>query len=156
MIRQLPTRRLILTGLFACLGAFAGASLALWVATQTIYSGATLGAKSVRLDTVVVSDAGNPREQKPEQFIVALAATSQATVADSQFHAVVKAIRGGLVHQIGEDSLMLRPDPPVAGVQNGEVRLLRWVSDSLQVTTRNPRSTAVTGATLAITAEKSP
>ena len=143
-------------GLFAYLGAFAGASLALWVSTRTVYSGVTLAAKSTRVDTVVVSDAANAREPKPEQFIVSLAGTSQATVADSQFHAVVKAIRQGKVHQIGEDSLMLRPDPPVAGAENGEVRLLRWVSDSLQITTRNPRSTTVTGALLTISAERQP
>ena len=148
--------RLAMLGLLTSLGAFAGSTLAVWVATRAVYTGVTLGANSTRVDTVVVSDASKPREPKPDQFMVALSGTGQAATPDSQFHAVVKAIRSGKVHQIGEDSLMLRPDPPVAAVQSGEMQLLRWVADSLQITTRNPKSTSVTGTVLTVTAERLP
>ena len=156
MTRRFSKGRMLLLGLMTCVGAFVGSSLALWAATRTVYSQVTLAAKSTRIDTVVVSAPDKPREPKPDQFVLAIAGTGQAAVADSQFHAVVKAILNGKVHQIGEDSLMLRPDPPVAGVQAGEVRVLRWVADSLQITTRNPKSTTVTGASFTITAERVP
>jgi len=153
MMKTFPTRRFLVLGLLACLGAFAGSTLALWVSTRTVYSGVTLAAKSTRLDTVIVSEPAK-NEKPQDQFVIAFAGTSQAATADSQYHAVIKAIRGGKTHQIGEDSLMLRPDPAVAGVQSGEVRLMHWVADSLQVTTRNPKSATVTGATLTVTAER--
>ena len=86
--------------------------------------------------------------------MLSLAGTTQATVADSQFSAVVKSIKNGAVKQIGQDSLLVRPDPATAGAQVGEDRVLRWVADSLQVTTRNPMSQSVTGASFTATAQR--
>lgn len=143
-----------LVGVFACVGALAGVALALWASTTTVYSGATIAAKSMRTDTVVVSDPARPMGAKPDQYVIGIAGTSQAASADSQYSAVVRAIRGGKLHQVGEDSLVLRPDPAIAGAQSGELRVLAWVADSLEIRTRNPRSTAVTGARLTVTAER--
>ena len=144
-----------LVSVMTFLGALAGVALALWASsTQTIYSQATLGGAGTRVDTVVVSNVD--RSSKQDRFVIALAGTGAAATADSQFYAVVKAIREGQLYQIGEDSLRLRPDPPLANTQTGEVRVLRWVADSLQITTVNPKSTSVTGARLTITPTRAP
>ncbi len=129
--------------------AFAGTALALFASGVTsVYSDATLTGASVRTDTVQVSNPS--RDSKQDRFVIALAGTSQAAAADSQFWAVAKAIKGGRIYQIGEDSLTLKPELD-AGADVAEIRVLRWVSDSLQLTTRNPMSQSVTGATLTIT-----
>ena len=130
-----------------------GPAVALYSSSSvTAYSGATLAGGSTRVDTIVVSDVD--RDQKPDQYVLSLAGTTQATAADSQFSAVVKSIKIGAVKQIGEDSLLVRPDPATAGDQVGEARVLRWVADSLQVTTRNPMSQSVTGASFTATAQR--
>jgi hypothetical protein len=150
-------RALAIAGIACAVVLAATVAHALWVSTTPVYSKATLGAKSTRVDTVVVARVPTSSErspEKPEQYIIALGGTSQATSADSQYSVVVKAIRGGNVHQIGEDSLMLRPDPAFANKKSGETRIFSYVADSLQITTRNPRSTTVTGASLSVTAER--
>ena len=126
---------------------------ALYASTTVVYSGATLAASTARIDTVVVSDASNTRQSKPSPIQVEFSGTSQAAAADSQCFATVRTIRGGHVQQIGADSLCLRPDVS-ANAQSGEVRLMRWVSDSLQVTSHNPKSTTGTGWRLAIITER--
>ena len=147
-------RRIAIVALMAGLGGLAGTAAALWATTRVVYTGATLAGKSMRIDTVVVSKAAD--QQKPDQFVISIVGTGQATSADSQFYALVKAIHGGKLCQIGTDSLMLRPDPQVSGAQMGEVRLVNWVADSLWVRSRNPRSTQVTGAALQVTAVRLP
>ena len=151
-MRRFATRVALLSSM-AFLGGLAGVSVALWSsAAVTAFTGATLAGGSTRVDTIVVSDVA--RDQKPDQYVLSLAGTTQATAADSQFSAVVKSIANGAVKQIGEDSLMVRPEPATAGDQVGEDRVLRWVADSLQVTTRNPMSQSVTGASFTATAQR--
>lgn len=146
---------LIAVGLLA---AIATAALALYSSPTVVYSDATLdagsaGVASERIDTARVSDA--TRQDKPDQFVVAIAGTTQATAADSMFRVVVKAIRNGQVMNIGEDSIVMQPDPPAsAGQVAGEVRVLRWVADSLQLVTRNPKAATVTGAQLTVDAQR--
>ncbi len=155
MTRHVLRGRTALLGILMFVGAFVGSALALWASsTEIVYSQATLGEASTRIDTVEVSNPA--RDGKQDRFVVALAGTSPAATVDSQFYAVVRAIQGGRLYQIGEDSLMLRPDPPDSGTLTGELRVLRWVSDSLQVTTRNPMNQSVTGATLTITPTRAP
>ncbi|HUU42903.1 MAG TPA: hypothetical protein VMX57_03940 [Planctomycetota bacterium] len=133
----------------------AGSAAALWSSSLvTVYSAATLTGRSTRVDTIVVSDVA--MQQKPDQYVLSLSGTTQAAATDSQFKATVKSIRGGLVKQIGSDSLLLRPDPSTPGTQVGEDRVLRWVADSLQITTRNPMSQSVTGAAFTVTAQRLP
>ena len=146
---------IVLVSVMTFLGALVGVALALWASsTQTIYSQTTLSGASTRIDTVVVSSVD--RSNKQDRFVISLAGVGQAATADSQFYAVVRAIREGQLYQIGEDSLMLRPDPPISGAQTGELRVLRWVADSLQITTHNPKSDSVTGTTLTVTPTRLP
>ncbi len=144
--------RLFAVALCTFAGGLAGSALALWTSPGLgLYAGVTLAGGSARIDTVVVSDPA--RQEKPDQFILALSGTSAAAVPDSQFHAVVRAISGGAAHHIGADSLVLRPEPS-AGSPVGRTLVMRWLSDSLQVETRNPCSTPVTGASFGVAAQR--
>jgi len=155
MVGHIQHGRAAVLGVLTFVGAFVGTALALWASSsQTVYSEATLAGGSTRIDTVAISNPA--RDGKQDRFVIALAGTSAAAVVDSQFYAVVRAIHGGHLFQVGEDSLTLRPDPPNASAHSGELRVLRWISDSLQISTSNPKSSSVTGARLTITPTRLP
>lgn len=137
----------------ALVGIAATLAWGLYTSSPTyVYNAVTLTAASTRTDTVVVSDVS--RMDKPDEFLLELSGTSQATTADSQFSAVVKSIKNGAIRQIGTDSLFMRPRLTTPGTVVGQQRRLAWVSDSLRITTRNPRSTTVTGAMFSVQARK--
>jgi hypothetical protein len=146
--------RLVVVAILTFVGGFVGSSLALWTSPSVaVYSDATLAGATTRIDTAVIS---NPtRQEKPDQFVLHLTGVSQAAEADSQFSAVVRAISSGTTNHIGEDSLLMVPDVVGAGEVAGEVRLLRWVADSLEITTTNPKADAATGVTFEIAAQRS-
>lgn len=150
-MRSMKTNR-VMAGV-AAVGVLASLAWGVYSSTvTTAYSAATLAAKTVRVDTLKVSDA--TRDDKPDQIELSLAGVSQATTADSQFFATVRAKRNGVITDIGEDSLCLRPSRMKADTVVGETRVLRWLADTLVVTTRNPRSTTVTGASFTATPQR--
>ena len=109
-----------------------------------VFTDQALTPGATRVDTVVVS-SGARSSGRPAQLVWAFACSTAAASDDSMGYATIRAITQGRTMHVGDDSLVLQPEPLAEAGWAGETQIMHTVADSYEVRTRNPMTGSAKG-----------